>query len=341
MSGTSLDGIDLAFCTFNKDGDKFIISNASTYPYDLAWKNRLRTAHLLNGQDLAALDAELSTLFSSTILAFIKDFNLDLESIDAIASHGHTIFHQPEKGFTLQIGKSSYIAAKTGIKVISDFRSADIALGGQGAPLVPIGDFALFSNFTNRINLGGFANISFEEDATTYAYDICPANMALNQIANKLGHAFDDNGSISRSGKVDSVLLKKLNELNYYLKKHPKSLGLEWYTAVFNPILKNSTSSYMDILRTLVEHISIQISNSMIQGDVLISGGGAHNAFLIERIEANCSNTIILPEDLLIDFKEALIFAYLGNLRLQNKINVLSSVTGANRDHCAGNIHLP
>lgn len=339
MSGTSLDGIDLAYCSFNSDGNEFNISNVATYKYDIEWKERLKNAYLLGGLELALLNAELSKHFAITIKHFIKEYKLN--SIDAIASHGHTIFHQPEKGFTQQIGEGSYIAAETGIKVISDFRSADVALGGQGAPLVPIGDVALFYKYKNRINLGGFANISFEKDNVTYAFDICPANMALNDVVNKLGFEFDENGEIASSGNLDSALLLRLNEIEYYQKKNPKSLGIEWYQEVFKPIIESSSSSSKDILRTLIEHISIQISNSMVKGNVLISGGGAHNLFLIERIKANCANNIHIPSEKIIDFKEALIFAYLGHLRIQKKNNILSSVTGSSRDHCAGSIHLP
>lgn len=338
MSGTSLDGVDLAYCTFYEDNSTFKIGATKTYEYDDSWKERLRNADKISANELAQLEIDISTLFANHILHFIKEN--EIENIDAISSHGHTLFHQPKKGYTFQIGQASYISAFTSNKVIADFRSADVVLGGQGAPLVPIGDRNLFSRYSNRINLGGFANISYEIKNKTFAFDICPLNMALNETVNILGLDYDSEGKIARSGNIDLQLLAQLNELHFYQKTGPKSLGKEWYTDDFYPLLKNSNCSTKDILRTLVEHMAQQICHSMINGITLITGGGAHNCFLIERIEALSENEIIVPDKALIDFKEAIIFAYLGYLRMNERINVLSSVTGASRDHIAGNIHL-
>lgn len=338
MSGTSLDGVDLAFCSFQSDNASFKIMNSSTYSYDIEWKNRLKNADRLDGAEIALLNADISKLFALYINQFINKYKL--ENIDAISSHGHTIFHQPEKGYTLQIGNGAYLSAITGYSIISDFRSADIALGGQGAPLVPIGDRNLFANYTNRINLGGFANISYEIEGTTYAFDICPLNMALNEISNKLNLEYDDGGSIARSGKICGSLLKDLNAVEFYHLKGPKSLGKEWYRENFQVLLTNSECSIEDKLRTLTEHMAIQIDRSMIKGNALLSGGGTYNLFLIDRIKEISENEIIIPETDIIDFKEAMVFAYLGYLRILKNINVLASVTGAKKDHIAGTIHL-
>ncbi len=338
MSGTSLDGVDLAYCTFYKDNSSFKIEASKTFPYNESWKKRLRNADQINANELAQLEIDLSKLFSEYILQFIDTYKL--KNIDAISSHGHTLFHQPKKGYTYQIGQASYISALTSYKVIADFRSADVALGGQGAPLVPIGDRNLFSNYNNRINLGGIANISFELENKTLAFDICPLNMALNEVVQELAYEYDSEGEIARSGNIDQQLLTKLNAIQFYQKKGPKSLGKEWYTDTFYPLLLNTNRSIQDTLRTLIEHMAHQICRSMKGGNTLITGGGAHNSFLIERIKALSENEIIVPEKNIIDFKEALIFAYLGYLRMNERINVLSSVTGATKDHIAGIIHI-
>lgn len=339
MSGTSLDGLDLAYCTFQSTPPFFKINNSISYPYSKDWKSRLTDADQLSAKDFAKLDTDITTLFASMISRFIEDHSIG--DIDAVSSHGHTVFHQPNMGYTVQVGSPSYLAAKTDLTVIGDFRTADIALGGQGAPLVPIGDRELFTEFKNRINLGGFANISYEKDGNTIAYDICPLNMGLNLLANKLGYDFDQSGSIAKTGNLSKKLLLDLNTIDYYHLKGPKSLGREWFIDDFYPIIEKSTVSIEDKLRTLVEHAALQINKAMIKGNCLLSGGGTHNDYLIERIRALSENEIIIPSPSIIDFKEALIFAYLGYLRLLNKNNVLKSVTGASKDHIAGTIHLP
>lgn len=338
MSGTSLDGIDVAYCSFDRDSNQYSISHCESIPYSKTWQKKLKNAHTLNAYDLSKLDSDLASHFAIVIKQFIEDKNIT--DVDAIASHGHTVFHQPKNKFTLQIANPAIISALVNLMVIGDFRSADVALGGQGAPLVPIGDRDLFSTYKNRINLGGFANISFEKEDKTYAFDVCPANMALNEIANTFDLNYDSGGLIAEKGMLIEALLNQLNDLDYYKANYPKSLGIEWYINTFKPVLDNFKCSNEDKLRTLVEHISTQVCKVLIKGSVLISGGGAHNAFLVERIRANCSNEIILPESTIIDFKEAIIFAYLGHLRMKNKTNVLSSVTGASEDHCAGSIHI-
>lgn len=339
MSGTSLDGVDLAYCTFKRNESSFEINAANTFFYTNEWKKRLENADQTSAQDLALLELDISRLFSTHIKSFISDNKIT--DIDAISTHGHTVFHQPENGFTYQIGKPSYLSALSGCIVIGDFRAADLALGGQGAPLVPIGDRDLFSSYVNRINLGGFANISFEEAEKTIAFDICPLNMALNHLAKELNLDYDSEGSIARRGKINQSFLDQLNDLEYYKITGPKSLGKEWYLSQFLPLLSMTSISTEDKLRTLCEHMAMQIIRSMRSGKTLISGGGSHNHFLIERIKKLSRNEIHVAEPIIVDFKEALIFAYLGYLRLIEKINVLASVSGASKDHIAGSIHLP
>jgi len=217
----------------------------------------------------------------------------------------------------------------------------DIALGGQGAPLVPIGDRLLFSEYDFCLNLGGFANISFESENKRIAYDICPVNIILNELASKTGVAFDKDGEIGKSGTIHSELLNTLNNISYYHQKHPKSLGKEWLTSNFSPFLEDFNIPLNDKIRTLYEHISHQITNSITIGNakILITGGGAHNVFLIDLLKQKTKANIVIPTNEIIDFKEALVFAFLGLRRLRGEINCLASVTGAVKDCSGGIIH--
>ena len=341
MSGTSLDGLDIVFCNLSfTDSWSFKILKSKTLNYDPEWKEKLSNAHNLSGFDLQKLHKEYGSFIGESINSFINDID---QKINLIASHGHTVFHQPESKITLQIGDGTEIAVITGITTISDFRSLDVALGGQGAPLVPIGDELLFSEYDFCINLGGFSNISFKENNIRVAYDICPANIILNYLANKLGKAYDKNGTLGKDGNINIDLLKKLNNLEYYHLTHPKSLGREWLDEVFLPIIEQSKISIYDQIRTVYEHIAYQISlslNTSKKSKTLITGGGAYNNFLIEQIKQKTKSKIIIPDKEIIEFKEALIFALLGVLRFNNQINCLSSVTGAKRDSSGGIIHL-
>jgi anhydro-N-acetylmuramic acid kinase len=280
--------------------------------------------------------------------------------VSLIASHGHTVFHRPEKNITLQIGDGAEIAAKTGITTVSDFRRFDVALGGQGAPLVPAGDELLFGHYTFCLNLGGFANISFRESGKRLAFDICPVNIVMNRLAREKGLEFDRGGQLAASGLVDPDLLNKIESLDFYNLDGPRSLGKEWVDEVFMPVLECSRAGVADKLRTVCEHIALQIAavtkeyrkkeksavtssgtDPAAAGSLLITGGGARNDFLSGLIAEKVSPvTIVIPEEELVDYKEAIIFAFLGLLRLRNEVNCLASVTGASRDNCGGIIHL-
>jgi len=340
MSGTSLDGVDLAGCEFSQQNGKwaFKILAAETIPYNEEWLFRMQKAHLLSGLELSRLNVEYGRFLGRLAYDFIFKHHLNPA---IIASHGHTIFHQPSAGLTLQIGSGAEIAAQTRTTVVCDFRSLDVALGGQGAPLVPIGDRLLFADYRFCLNIGGFANISFEENGRRIAFDVCPANFVLNFLMGKMGKSYDEDGKIAASGKVIPELSNQLNHLGYYHQNPPKSLGREWVEA---NILSLFSENYHlpDLLRTIVEHIAHQVSEVTkhhASAEILVTGGGAKNEFLMERISASTNHKVIIPEKMIIDYKEALVFAFLGVLRILQQPNCLASVTGAGADNVGGAVY--
>jgi len=344
MSGTSLDGLDLCFVEFTFNGKwRFKIIASDCVSYNAAWCTDLGKAHTFSSQKLDALHENFGMYIGENVNAFLEKF--ELEKPDIVCSHGHTVFHEPAKKFTLQIGDGQLISNITGITSVSDFRSLDVSLGGQGAPLVPIGDELLFAKYDACLNLGGFSNISFRENEERTAFDICPVNIALNPLANLLGKPFDEDGTMARSGKLNEQLLNHLNSLPIYTGTKRPSLAREWLENVFNPIIEADSGLVEDKLRTIVEHAALQISSIINSnagnGRVLVTGGGAKNGFLMERISALSKPEIVIPEMEIVDYKEALIFAFLGVLRMCNQINVLRSVTGAKRDSCSGVITVP
>jgi anhydro-N-acetylmuramic acid kinase len=338
MSGTSLDGIDIALCRFSESdgGWSYEIVNNQTISYPAYWVDKLMNAPQLSAEEFLLLHNEYGRYTGEMINEFLSG----KEPPQLIASHGHTIFHQPDRKFTFQLGSGASVAATTGISTIYDFRVLDIALGGQGAPLVPVGDQLLFKEFDYCLNIGGFANISFQEAGNRIAFDICPANILLNALANKNGYAYDNEGHIGASGTINESLLCQLNNIDYYLKKWPKSLGREWIEHEINPLLNASGITVEDQAATIYDHISHQISKIIgNKGAVLITGGGAKNSFLINKLRAKSKCRIIIPDHKLIDFKEAMIFAFLGLLALKGTINVYSSATGSSQNHIGGTIY--
>lgn len=388
MSGTSLDGLDLAYCVFGEERNKvykdfkdlkekeererlsstygnscwgYGVCKAVTVPYPEELSQKLAQAMSLSGYELALLHNELGRFIGMQVKAFMADF---AEEVELIASHGHTVFHRPDLGTTLQIGSGADIAAICGKPTVCDFRTLDVALGGQGAPLVPIGDELLFGQYDICLNLGGISNLSYRADGQRKAYDISPCNIVLNQLARQMGKAYDADGNIARSGCIDTTLLEKLNSLDYYKQLETKSLGREWIDSEFFPILNSCHLSVPDQMRTVCEHIAEQIANACNSAGVkspdsndgtgnyemegcnnircrtmLITGGGAHNAFLINLIREKFHGQVIIPDDKTIDFKEAIIFAFLGFLRANGLPNCLASVTGARRDSCGGGMY--
>jgi len=359
MSGTSLDGLDLVAAGFEQNNGNwnFTVHFSETISYSHEWLEKLRNSPALSGEKLIELHAEYGRYLGAETKRFIGKTGF---TPDLIASHGHTVFHQPEKHFTFQIGNGADIAATTQITTVADFRTGDIALGGQGAPLVPVGDRFLFGEYDYCLNLGGFANISFEKNRQRIAFDICPVNIVLNYFAEKQGFAFDKNGELGRKGNVNSELLTKLNQLDFYRSEPPKSLGREWVEQVFMPVLNGFEISEEDKLRTVYEHIAQQIGRIVSGGGegrkegkgtgkggggggerMLVTGGGAFNTFLIELISNQTSCELVIPSNEIVNFKEALIFAFLGVSKYRGEINCFASVTGATRDHSSGIVFYP
>lgn len=342
MSGTSLDGIDLVYVKINaSEKYNFEILKSETVSYSNEWKSALKEGFHLSGEKLVKLDADYGSYLGKTLLNFIKKNRI--EKLDFVASHGHTIFHNPAEKYTFQIGNGPQISAVTGIKTICDFRVQDVALGGQGAPLVPIGDELLFSEYNYCLNLGGFSNISFNKNRQRIAFDICPVNIVLNHYVAAINLEYDDKGTIASTGKIENDLLNDLNSLPFYANLKPKSLGYEYVAETIFPMIDKHNLSLKDILRTFVEHIAMQISkkiDSDSEKTVLITGGGAFNTFLIERLQSHTKTQLIIPEESIINYKEALVFALLGFLKDEGKNNCLKSVTGASKDHSSGVVHM-
>jgi len=340
MSGTSLDGLDVAYCEFVKaDEWEFKIHDCITIPYSPKRINLLKEAIHFRGEHLTALDAKFGQYIGRECKVFIDHHKLEA---DLISSHGHTIFHQPQHKFTLQIGSGAHIHACTDLPVVCDFRTQDVALGGQGAPLVPIGDELLFGNFGACLNLGGFANISAQVHNKRIAWDIGAVNVVLNPLANKEGHAFDNGGEMAAKGSLHQELLNELDALDFYKQQSPKSLGIEWVQKHINHLLEKYPVPVFDVIHTYTVHIAKQIAstiNKLNKNSVLVTGGGAYNRFLINTIKQYTNSAIIIPDDKIIQYKEALIFAFLGVLKWRGENNVLSSVTGAKRDHSSGVVY--
>ena len=347
MSGTSLDGLDIAYCEFWMDGLEDVWhyalhrAHTFTYPNDLA--DKLAACMRMSGLELTMLDKELGRWFGEKAREFMAENDL---APDFIASHGHTVFHQPAKSLTLQIGDGVTMAREAGVEIINDFRSKDVALGGQGAPLVPIGDKLLFGEYTACVNLGGISNISFDDKiGERLAYDIGPVNIILNRLARQKGKPYDDDGIMAEGGKCDHSLLKSLNDLPYYREPPPKSLGYEWMEEVVFPLLDNSGLDTVDQLRTATEHIASTIAVSLklhdIRDRVLFTGGGTLNTFLMDEIRrlSGLEVKVTVPNEETVKYKEALVFAFLGVLRKRGEINCLHSVTGAVSDSCGGVVH--
>ena len=342
MSGTSLDGVDLAQIQLTLHNNKwtFKIIESETVRYEQNWVNQLKLAVDYPETELEKLNAAYTKLLGKIISEFIEKHKI--ENLDAVCSHGHTILHQPEKCLTLQIGNLPEISSFINQTMVCDFRVQDVKLGGQGAPLVPIGDRLLFSEYDYCMNLGGFSNVSFEQNGERIAFDISPVNTVLNYYANQLGLNYDDKGEISSTGKTNKGLLNQLNALDYYQQKHPKSLGFEFVKRIILPLIESYKISVEDKLRTFTEHLALQTALALPKkkGRMLITGGGAYNDFLVERIQSHLFEMkLIIPSPKILEFKEALIFALLGVLKLRNEINVLSSVTGAKKDHSSGMIY--
>ena len=342
MSGTSLDGIDLVLVEFFKEIKwNFKLISSSTYTYPKTIYEKLKDSSSLHINKIKSLDEFYTIYLSKQINKFLKKNNE--HEIDFISSHGHTVLHQPKFGITYQIGNLPSLAKLINKKVICDFRFKDVKMGGEGAPLVPVGELKLFYQFDTFINLGGFANLTLKNQKKIIAYDICPVNIILNFIANKINKPQDKDGKLASNGKLIPELEKKLSDIKFFKLKPPKSLGYEWVKDNILPILKDFEKySINDVLNTYTTFIAKQISNELRgRKEVLITGGGVFNSFLVNQIKKQTSCIISIPNEKIVNFKEAIIFAFLGLLRNQNQINCYASVTGAKKNHSSGNIFLP
>ena len=342
MSGTSIDGIDLVYANFvfNKYWS-FKILGSKTYQYNNDWQKILKNLSDKDLDSIKLIDKSYTKLLSKYILKFIDDFSI--KKIDFISSHGHTALHDPLNSITYQIGNLKDLSAYIGLKVICDFRLQDVKLGGQGAPLVPVGEKYIFPEYDTLINLGGFANITIKSNNNLIAYDICPVNIVFNHLSNLIDLKYDHKGKIALSGKLNIELFNCLQSLDYYKQVSPKSLGVEWVNQIIFPIINSfSEIPLEDLLNTFSKHFASQIADNIKStGKILITGGGAYNDYLIQNIKDLTDSEIIIPNSEIIEYKEALIFGFLGVLKDLNINNCYSSVTGAIKDHSSGNIFIP
>jgi anhydro-N-acetylmuramic acid kinase len=344
MSGTSGDGLDLTLARFTKSSSwSYEILAAETAPFPPKLEGDLMHSHLLSAVELALLDVSFGKWMGNQVNTFVAKVQI---TPDAVCSHGHTVFHQPGNELSLQIGNGWAIHRQTGLKVINDFRMLDMQFGGQGAPLVPVGDQLLFPDQDFCINLGGIANISMDHQSQRIAFDTCPFNLLLNEQARKLGKNYDDQGKWASEGSCDESLLNMLNDLPFYRNTAAKSLAREDLEVDFNPLIRNSGLDPKSILATLVRHYAFQIGkvirfySTSQNPKVLLTGGGAYHTFFIQELTRELEGKIWLyPADSqIIEFKEALVFGFLGVLRLAGENNCLRTVTGASQDSSGGMI---
>lgn len=346
MSGSSLDGLDIAFVEFvhNAGSWSYEIAAADCYGYNEEWKAKLQYATTLSAQDYQLLHVAYGHYIGEAVNRFIAEHNLHYK-VGLVSSHGHTTFHIPEQRMTAQLGDGASIAAETGLPVVSDLRAMDLAFGGQGAPIVPIGEKLLLPGYDYYLNLGGIANISFNSPDNYVAFDICPANRVLNLLAAKEGKEYDASGRMAAAGELDDLLLLQLSELDYYEHPYPKSLANSFGNEIVFPLIESHQLSTADALRTYVEHVAVEISKVIphklpsVKENLLVTGGGAFNSFLIERLSSLLAAKdieVLMPDEKLVQYKEAVIMAFIGVLRWRQEYNVLSSVTGASRDSIGG-----
>ena len=351
MSGSSMDGLDIAFAEFTETGGKwsFEIIAANCVEYEMEWLQQLNAAANMSAKDYLFLNTAYGHYIGNKINNFIELNDLQ-HRVNLIASHGHTVFHFPNKKMTAQLGDGAAIAAAVKLPVVNDLRSIDIAFGGQGAPIVPIGDKLLFGTYTYLLNLGGIANMSVNKEGNYIAFDICAANKILNFLALKLGLPYDAEGALAAKGKINDVLLQQLNALDYYKISGPKALDNSYGINMVLPIIEKANLITEDALATYTEHIIQQIkaailnnNSSAINPQLLVTGGGAFNTFLVQKLKEGLlplQILVVVPDSTVVKFKEALIMALIGILRWREETNVLATVTGASQNSIGGALWL-
>ncbi len=351
MSGSSLDGLDIALVELTEISGKwsFRIQEAQCMSYPGKWAEELKHAAQLSVPDFLRLHTRYGHFLAQQVNQFIEEHQLH-HKIHFIASHGHTVWHEPETRTTMQIGDGAALAAQTLLPVISDLRHMDVALSGQGAPIVPIADRLLFGDYDFCLNLGGIANVTINREHPV-AFDICPANQLLNHFALQQGQVYDEAGSLARRGKQVDAVLPVLNSHAYYQQSGPKSLANSFTGEQLLPHF-SGISGIEDALHTAVQHIALQIAQAVlpyaqpgVAQRMLVTGGGAFNHFLVEQIQAALSRitdiSLVLPDEATIQYKEAVAMALIGTLRWREETNVLHSVTGASRSSVGGAMWLP
>ena len=360
MSGSSMDGLDMAYCVLSEVGGEWSceIEAADSMSFSEDWKNKLLALTDFSAKELIQAHVDFGHYMGQRINAFIEKNALE-HKVHYVASHGHTVFHEPtpvrgklQNGMTFQIGDGASIAAELELPVISDLRNMDVAFGGQGAPVVPIAEKLLWGGYDYFLNLGGIANISYhpnndDNHDVAWAYDVCPANRVLNSLLNTIDKEYDDKGALAASGTCDGILLQKLNELDYYNQPAPKSLANQFGLEKLLPLIQESGLELKHQVNTMVEHIAMQIGKACLSEgptdsdgkNMLISGGGAHNDYLLQRIDHYCGLkkvTIEKADVQTLEYKEAVAMALMGALRWREEENVLSSVTGAKKNSIGG-----
>lgn len=335
MAGSSMDGLDLAYTQFeiNNGVWTYSLNECVTVPYEPDLHDQLQNAPGFTSEQQERLDHSFGQWIGEKISAFKKE----LPAIDLLGVHGHTVIHQPKQGISWQLGNGKEIASSCKIMTVTDFRSLDIAHGGEGAPLVPFGDFTLFADYDACLNLGGIANISLKSQQV--AWDICPCNQVLDFFAKKLGKQFDEGGKLASQGSLDQSFYEQLSQLTFFAKKPPKSLPNKF---IDEKILESI--SPLDGLHTYCQLIAQLICDSLPSASkpmkLLITGGGAFHTFLVRLIQEKLNGwEVEIPDKKLVNFKEALVFAFLALKKIRKEVNVLSSVTGASKDTSSGVIH--
>ncbi len=355
MSGSSLDGLDIAFCTFTiKALPTFEVVNwkinaSNTVAYSKAWQKKLMELPQSSALDFVETHAKFGHYLGQLVQQFLSEHAL---TPDLIVSHGHTIFHYPERQFTVQIGDGAAIASITGYPVVSDVRAMDVSSGGQGAPIAPIADRYLLSEFDFCLNTGGIFNITYQSDKHSVALDITGANQILNTLANEMDLPYDASGAIARTGTVNITLLEQSNTFDYFLEEYPKSLDNQWVRENLTQLFKNFDAAVSDRLRTACEHIVFQTRQSVQQifekeklpkdrvYKMIVTGGGAFNTFLMELlVEGLPEIQVVLPDKEMIENKEALLMALMGVMRIESVPNCIHTVTGAVRSVIGGVVH--